>query len=148
MDWAGGEPDLQPRSNPILGQGVTFDGASDEAPDADAASASAEALGSQREVYVTFNTKGIWLWHRNQLQLSLIVRDPEKAIMNVLWLPKLRVYLVGCIDMQFRIYDRGLSLVQEVEPATHCPLPPAIIPHIIPALTLCFPTLTSSILDP
>jgi hypothetical protein len=70
--------------------------------------------GSQREVYVTFNTKGIWLWHRNKLQLSLIMHDPEKYIMNVLWMPRLRVYLVGCIDMHFRIYDRALSLVQEV----------------------------------
>ena len=55
---------------------------------------------------------GLWLWNRGAIVQSAIIRQPEVRIMNAVYVPKLRIYVTACIDMQFRIYDRNLKLMQ------------------------------------
>ena len=77
-----------------------------------------EVLGNAREQFSTFNSKGIWLWENgvNIRTVQMKGKDAQKqAIMSVMYHPNLRIWIAACLDMHFRIYDRNLKFLEEIQ---------------------------------
>lgn len=67
-----------------------------------------------KEQLVTYSAKGIWLWERGHLIKNVAMRAIETQILNIVYIPPLRIFLVACMDMTFRVYDRSLVKLQTI----------------------------------
>jgi WD40 repeat protein len=80
-------------------------------------------FSSLRELYVSLDARQILIWENNNLSSSgnptvisqlKFPKSQPNYIRSVLFIPKMKVFLAAALDMSFKIYDKGLNLLESI----------------------------------